>query len=496
MKDNWHSIDIRLIAVACSLAITAFTMLVPDTPNDDAYIYVRTAEVFLEDGLGAAFQHFSWASYSVLIGLISLMGFSLFTAAYLVNGLFFALLVYAFLSIIKEIDGSPRIMLMAALCILLYPQLNEYRYLIIRDPAYWALTLFSLWQLLLYNKNHKILHALLFCGVLLLAASFRSEALVYLILAPAFLLFTKDGTQGRTQRLLQACALSSLLLTWIILTLFGVDILGLLVSFFSVYESFLNSALNPSEAEASAIAAVLFGEHASAYSQEYIVVFMAVGMLVILAGNLFNGIGGPFFWLLVYGAYKRCIRLERKSVLPVLAYLLLNAAILFVFLYVTRYLTSRYAMLFCLLLALAVPQVLVRIVAGIQQHRFAPYGMRMLILFFAYCGFDSFISFGESKDYVFDSAAWVAERVEADSTVVTNNHAIAYFSGRVADYDKTQRLVSEEAIRSTRSDDLIALEMHFEVSQMLEQESLRDLLEFEAAFPSADDPQITIFRRR
>ena len=167
-------IDIRISAVVVSLLISLITILFPDTPNDDAYVYIKTAEIFLAEGPLAAFKNYAWASYSILTAFFSQLGFSLFTAAFVINALFYALLVHSFLSIVKLIDDSRQVMLLAALCILLYPQLNEYRYLVIRDVGFWALSLFSLWQLLLYDMNRAIVHAITFSLALMIAATFRA----------------------------------------------------------------------------------------------------------------------------------------------------------------------------------------------------------------------------------------------------------------------------------------------------------------------------------
>ena len=127
MNLDWRQVDIRWFAVAASLLLSITTLFSQEVPNSDAYTYARTAEIFLADGLKAAYQHYSWASYSILIGIVSWSGLDVFSAGLLVNALFYALLVYAFLSIAKEIKDSRALLLLAAISILVYPQLNEYR---------------------------------------------------------------------------------------------------------------------------------------------------------------------------------------------------------------------------------------------------------------------------------------------------------------------------------------------------------------------------------
>ena len=80
-KYNWEQVDIRLIAIAVSLLVSVLGMLSNSLPNDDAYAYIRTADIALNEGLAAAVQHYAWVSYSLLIAAISLLGFDLFTSA-------------------------------------------------------------------------------------------------------------------------------------------------------------------------------------------------------------------------------------------------------------------------------------------------------------------------------------------------------------------------------------------------------------------------------
>ncbi len=497
-KLNWQSIDTRLLAVVVSLAVSLLILLVEDAPNDDAYAYIRTAEIVLNDGIGAAIQHYAWVSYSLLIALVSQLGFDLLTSAYLINSLFFALLVYSFLSIVRLINDSKLVGILAALCILLYPQLNEFRFDVIRDVGYWALSIFALWQFLLYFNFHRNKNLIAFGIGLLLASSFRPEAIIYLIATPFALLLDKSlEVDNRRRYFAKAMGLAAgiLAFSFVVLALMGTSITALLTDFVSVYEPFINSTFNPSEADSSALSTAIFGEHAASYSGPYISLFLFTGLLAILIVKLFSGIGGPFFWLLVYGGFKRSIKLERNLYLPIMFFLVTNVAIVFMFILVTRYISSRYAMLFCLLLVLLVPMVIANIIQQLDRSTLKNVGMRVIILFFGYCAFDSFISFGQSKTFVFDSVNWIATQTNNESGLLTNNHAVAYYSGKVDDYDQVIRFLTESEIRNSNPDDLIAIEMHFEMSELVERPEVKSLLEFQTAFPSVDDQQLAIYRR-
>jgi hypothetical protein len=63
---SWIVSHPRLLAVASSLLAAALVFAQGTPVNNDAYTYVRVAELFLHDGIGAAFAHYPWASYSAL----------------------------------------------------------------------------------------------------------------------------------------------------------------------------------------------------------------------------------------------------------------------------------------------------------------------------------------------------------------------------------------------------------------------------------------------
>jgi len=364
--------------------------------------------------------------------------------------------------------------------------------------GYWALSIFSLWQFLLYFREHKASNLLAFAIGLLFAASFRPEALAYLLITP-FALFM-DNTLDHAQRrryFLQAIsvALGFILFAVLTLAMLNFSVTAVLSDFLSVYEPFLNSTFSLNEADSNALSTAVFGEYAASYSGPYITLFLITGLLAILIVKLFAGIGGPYFWLLVYGGYTRSIKIKRNLFLPIAFFLLTNAAIVFLFILITRFMSSRYAMLFCLLVVTLIPLVLASIVERIQNSNFSNTGIRVLILFFGYCAFDSFISFGQPKTFVFDSVEWIAAQPNEQAGLLTNNHAVAYYSGRVEDYDQVLRFITEQEIENARPNDLIAIEMHFEMSELVENASIRPLLEFQTAFPSVEDQQLAIYKR-
>ena len=497
MNLDWRQHDIRRITVGASLVLSAFTLLLQEIPNSDAYTYARTAEIFLADGVVAAYQHYSWATYSILIGIVSASGLDVFSAGLLVNAVFYAILVYAFLSIIKEINDYQPLLVVAAICILVYPQLNEYRELLIRDIGFWALSLVALWQYLLYARTQSLRSAINFCACLLLAASFRAEALAYLVFTPLALLFnTRLDASARRVLLVRLYAvmisLSIGLLLFLALT--GLNVAQLFLEFASIYEPFISGSYTLNDEERALLGSLLFTEYAVTFSREYVEIYLLAGTLSILLANLFNGIGGPYLLILTIGFFKKQLRLNRQVAIPMLFYLCINFLILLGFIVVTRYLSSRYAMLMCILLVLFVPSIVLHILENAKKTG-RKSSVYIVAIFFSYCAIDSYYSFGESKSYVTDSIEWIAENTEGSAGLITNNHAIAYFSGKVDDYDLVQRNLSEEEILSSEVGDTIAAELTYEMRNLLEKNSIADKLRLLAYFPDAETRRIALFER-
>ena len=497
MNSRWQDIDVRVLAVAASAVLSVYTILWPQLPNDDAYRYIRTADIFLNHGLTAALDHYSWPGYSILIALVSQPGLSLLTAASLINALFHALLVFSFVSVVKTLDTSRPVLWLAALTVLVYPELNEYRYLVIRDTGFWAFSMLGLWQFLLYLRQRRLLVGLGFALALGLAFLFRPEAMLYLVLTPLYLLFDRRQANSKNRRdllKLSAVVLGSGAAVVYGLSSAGINLIALLTEFVSVYRPFLLNTINPSDADAAAASVIIFGEHAAAFSGRYLGAVIAAGLLVVVFMNIFYAISGPYFWLLAYGWYRRHLRLRDPELKPLWIWLLINALILLVFVLVTRYLSSRYAMLLALMLVVQVPFVVSAILSRIKGGPGERAVWFFLLLFFCFCLIDSTISFGKSKAWLLDTAGYVSRQAEAGSKVLTNNPTIAYFSGRVEAYDEVSRLLTREQLLETSPGDLIAVELFYEMAVLTEDPGLIPYLERLAAFP-ADAPRAAVYRR-
>ncbi len=478
-----------------SLLLSAYTMLLPQLPNDDAYTYIRTAEIYLQDGLAAAFDHYAWAAYSVLIAWVSRLGMDLFTAAFVLNAFFFAIITWAYLSILRELDSTNEFLFIGALTILLFPEINEYRYMIIRDTGFWALALFALYQLLLYAKSTRSLHGVLFCLALLLGSCLRPEAIIFLVLAPAFLLLDNRRNPVYSRREvfnLWAMAAGGLLLFLFILVIAGVNLVQLFSSFTLGYQSIIAANFFPDPEQTNALVNALFGQHGAQYSSDMVVLFMVAGLLALLVGELVSGIGLPFSILLIWGWVWRLIKFDRNEALPLIGFAAINLLIALLFVFATHYLDSRYVMLLCLMVVALVPGIVNSILASSGERR--QQARAWIIFFFMFAAVDAYVSFGRSQQYLEDTAQWVQDNSVETTTLLTNNRTVAFLSEKVEEYDRVERLLGADQVASLARGDLVAVEVFYEMDQLLAEPAVRNRLGLETEFSEGEDVRIRIYR--
>ncbi len=489
-------LDLRIWAVAASLLLSVYTSFNIAAPNDDSFIYIRTAQIFLQDGIGAAFEHYAWAGYSVLLGLAGAAGLELFAAAHLLNGVFFAVLTFAFVSICREFSGDRGLLALSVLTILLFPEINEYRFQILRDSGFWAFSLLGMWWLIRYSAEGSWKFCLYYCGAMLLAAIFRPEAVLYLLLAPLCLLF--DHRHERTERYLLwfrvlAVAVGALLLGFLAALALDVNLLRQMIAQASSYTPFLQSLFDPAGQEMVAMAEAIFGEHAATYSGRYLPAFLLAGLMVILLAELLYAIGMPFSLILIWGYWKKWLPPDRDMALPVISFALINLLIVLAFILLTRYLTSRYAMVLSLSLAVAVPfiarEMLTRAAPGTRLAQW------LLVLFFVFSAVDSYYTFGRSKSYIGDAVEWLAENQGESERLLTNNRAVAWHSGLIAEFDQVQPRLTEQQLLAAEPGDLIVVESSAAIERLLARPEIAELLQLVVIFPDADEALMQIYRR-
>ena len=144
--------------VAVSLLLSAWLIWLDPLINRDAIIYLRSADAYLQDGLAAAQQLHGRPLLSICMALLhQLTSLSLVHAGLLITSLSYAALCTVFVATVRTLGGNRTVQIIAAVVILSHPWLNHIRSSIMRDPAYWALLLLSLREMLLYLRHPSLI---------------------------------------------------------------------------------------------------------------------------------------------------------------------------------------------------------------------------------------------------------------------------------------------------------------------------------------------------
>lgn len=500
MRHSLQQIDIRWYAALSSLLMSLVAAMLGLLPNNDAYTYLRTAEIVLEDGLAAAYVHYPWATYSVLMaGIQHLPGIDLFAAAQLLNAVLYVLLTVSFISIVQEADSSKRVAILAALTILVYPHVNELRDFLIRDIGYLAFSLLALLHIIRYSRRGYWPDAALFCTASLVAVLFRPEALLFLVIAPFSLLLNRDQTlvsRARGFMTVQGFSVALILSTVVLFLLPGINLLSRLTEFLTTYAPFLEQSTRILDADREQLSQALFTDHAAMFSEQYLTLFVVSGLSAILVAKLLEGFGILFLGMLLYGYWQRMCHIPRHVALPVAAYLLTALLILFAFVLLTRFLTTRYTLLFCTVMVIFVPLIIDRAWRKAERNsklrRFSWIAGFLLL----YNVMDAHISFGEPKTYTTEALQWLLEHTDSAAPLLSNEEYIAWKSGRVADYDRVHREMPVEPFLTSQPGSILVIQREERFLAAVSDAEASGELALLQTFDDRRGPRIFIYERQ
>lgn len=499
------SIPVLPLALLVSLLFSLLLTLSNTQLNDDAFTYMRAAERFQQDGIGAVLQDYGWYGYSILIALADgVLPGGLDTSAHVLNALCYALLTGVFIALQRESGANQRQLLLASAVVLLFPLLNEMRNFIMRDVAYWALSLTALLQLVRLMKATSVRQslplALAWSGSTLLASVFRLEALLPAVIAPLALLANCRTATGssclRSMLLLYTVLLSSALLMLVLALAIGIRLPELMGFAWRYYLPQLLDLGNVLRDDALALNATLFTEQNFPAQDD-----TAVGLLVLIFAyvasvllNLVKALGMPLTIFLLLGLQQRVYTLPRSVAAAWMGYALPTLLALLVFQFIMHFQTQRYAALLALLLLLWLPGMLEHWWQQAENGGKARRFRVVLAVFCLYFTVDSLISFGYSKQHLRQAEQWVLQELPADASFATNSFQLAWRSGHIQDYDKTRRDVAVTLQEAADSTFLALVLKHSDAvaRRLLDQTSTLALV---TSFSNERGDEVRIYRR-
>lgn len=428
---------IELVAVMTSVVLTLWLLYLDNVINDDSVLYLKSAEAFARGDWHAAVGIYNWPFYSMLIAAIHLAtGLDIDIAAYALNGVLYGVLVWAYLGVVRLCGADRRTLWLAALFILLLPSLNDYRTFIVRDIGFWTCYLLGLWALLKFQARPRLLTALAWGGIMVLATLFRIEGIAFLIVLPLVLLWRPPS--GYRRALLRFACLQMVLAAGIVAVVLWFAVAG--------PNAFSGRLLEPLQL------ARMFGDQLSsgllekaAALREHVLVYHSrnaalSGVLAILTYILLSYVAkslGLLGWIslgagLKWRAFPFTPTVRRTLTMAAV----LNAVVLVIFLVPQFFLTGRYVMPLTLTLGLCVPFGLSAMYRRWRERRDRRAGAWLFpiaMLLLAFMAVDSLWSFGASKNHLKEAGLWLRTNTPATARIYSNDTVVGFYAHKSGD---------------------------------------------------------------
>lgn len=423
--------NIQFVAAGISLLLSFWAIYIDPVINNDGILYVLLAETIQEGNYANAFNIYRWPFYSFfLAGLSTFLGMPLEFSANLLNIIFSIIIVVSYLSIVKLFGGDRRVIVIAAIVILLFPGINRYRSFIGRDFGFLAFYMISLFIFFKHMIKPEWYLPGIWSVFLVLAALFRIEAVPILIALPFIAWFLNLET--REQRI-KLCLVLSIVLGGSFLVFawwFSGNSLGSSKSFslFGIVEKFTESSLNEYSERLKLMRILL-----TQYSENYAGATLFAAYLIILFSELIRSITVPYVIFAVIGWRKleifKNIRVKQSWLLVISVLVVILAAALFKYFLMT----GRFTLALSLTVLLIIPFIISSYYTSWKdgQHKtrldkwFFPV-MSLVILVLSHQSLNTFTG----KTHYKDGGLWLKKNIKPNEKLLSNNATVVYYSGR------------------------------------------------------------------
>lgn len=190
--------------------------------NNDFVLYHESARLFLAGEWKQAFDTFQWPFYSILIAILTkLLGTDLHLSAQILSVLFFALVTFGILTIIRISNGQRLTISCGALILFSSTYLvGDVLPMLLRDSGAWAFFLLAIVFFVRFYRTNSWLDSILWQFSAIFATLFRIEYITYLVLIPFLVLFnSKLNLYQKNSKFIKAHLISIILFVCLIISL-------------------------------------------------------------------------------------------------------------------------------------------------------------------------------------------------------------------------------------------------------------------------------------
>lgn len=428
--------SIRLFTAVFSLLLSVWAYHAAVVLNADGILYIYTIDAFKAGGLAATESLYNWPFFPILTGWLSeITGWNTEFSVKALNSVLFMLLTDALVLLSHKSLPNLRQVGIAAVLILAFATLNNYRDFIIRDIGYWAFACYALYQFIQYLDQQKIQRAILWQLLMVIALLFRIEAVVLLAAVPLYVLIS-DQAQNKWRALLQLYSISIAATVLIVLVALLHPDTAEAFSKLQQLSVYLDPAMILAEIQSGT--ALLEEEILHPAADEHAGRVLISGLVLTVLWELVAGISIPYLILLAMAWFATRHFQPHPQQKFFIFIVLINVVLLSVFAVKSQLITTRYCILGLLFLILALLPTMTAYISSKFENR-----QKKVLIFIGFLVFasvaDTLIT-TKAKPYLKTIPAWAAQNLPEDADVVTTHFRIEYYFNKYRDNDSKIQL--------------------------------------------------------
>ena len=413
---------LRILLALLSLLLSAVAFYIDDIINADAMLYVQTIQAFMNGGLTEMAKLYNWPFFSIVAATFSqLTHIPPELSAKIICTILFVLFTDALLLLSSKIVPSSRQLFIAAILILFFYSINNYREFIIRDTGYWAFFCYAFYQLMNFIDTSKVKHALLWQTFMIIATLFRVEGAILLVLIPIFLFFS-NSFKKNIHFFLRLYSLIIIALIAGVIIVINTDSSNAFSKIFQITGFLELDTIHTSfMTKANLISQQIL--HPAAASYGPMVLFS--GLVFITLYSVVKGLSIPYL-ILSFISIKHTKYLHRSKYFSFFLYaFFITLLILISFSLQTNLVTRRYSLLSAVLLFLMLLPTLCQYIddAWSTQKKKSIF----IIIFLLFVSMADTLISSNSKAHVKDVSKWAATNLPNDARILTINSAVTYY---------------------------------------------------------------------
>lgn len=443
--------------IMTNIALSFWCFWLDPVINNDGITYLALAQQVNDGQWQDVFNYYTWPYYSILIaGLASVLSISVETAAYLLNSMLAISLTLAFICIIDDLSHhNRRIVIIATLVILLFPSISKYRAFIIRDFGYLSFYLWSIYFIFRFCQTHSKKHFVAWLSMAAISCLFRFEGVVFLLIAPYFLLlFINQNLRHRR------IVLISLSITLLVCT-------TLLVAWFvsEKYASMIELARKSGKDVHNVIDLFIqnFKDSAGENSDNY----YNYALLILknfsnVAYELIRRMAIFYFIFAIYAYIKKIGITDPTHRKIWLVFVLTNVVCLFAFSFTNSFLVSRYTMASALTLLILAPFVIDQVFRAIPASTWIKRASAILMITVLAAVSVEGLDVRTRKPHFVAAGKWLDNNLPKTATLYSNDRLLVYYANLGAksnfqDNFSNEQMWARLQTRSIRHYDYVAV---------------------------------------